>query len=328
MLLKPFAKNNIYRFASSTSKKKGLKSCRRLELTDQVSPAMPSQEALSLAQQYAVFENAEAGGQLMTKNVPSNQAQRQVITNRGKKSPFKADVRLVTCVHGKMSQIDPTFASLVVLEYHLGCIGGSHRYDTVATRLAFKSNETKHLQDEPFVKAYAPFKQSKMMDAVPVEHSDKWKAEGNVGASFTPANAGLTIGKESEKKYNLDSCAFGQAFPEFTDGKAGTDAVIWEMRENKTKKVGVPDTFRVAFLIQRTNLEKFLGHFSLDLHAGIWFAATQSFKSVCGLIEVDDPIIFDPSLPSQPEDTDIVSYCLGEYVNQEKLESLAPVHLI
>ena len=288
---------------------------------------MPSQQALSLAQQYAVVENVEEGGQLMTKNVPSTQAQRQVITNRGKKSPFKADVRLVTCVHGKMSETDSTPASLVVLEYHLGCTGGRHRYDTVTTRLAFENKETKKLEEEPFVRAYAPFKQSKRMDAIDVEHSKKWKAEGTLGASFTPANLGTTIGKESEKKYNLDSCAFGQAFPEYTDGKPGTDAIIWEIRENKIKGVGVPDTFRVAFLIQRTNLEKFLGHFSLDLYAGIWFAATQSFKSICGLIEMDDPIIFDPSLPPQTEDTDTVSSSLGEYVSQDKLQSLAPVHL-
>lgn len=294
----------------------------------QDSPKMPSQMELSCVKQYAVLENIEEGGQLMTKNVPSNQAQRNIVTNRGKRSPFKADVRLVACVHGKMSEDTSTPASLVVLEYHLGCTGGRHRYDSVTTRLAFDSAKPKNSKDEPFVKSYAPFKLSKMMDAVEIEHTQKWKAEGNAGANFTPANVGLTLGKESEKKYNLDSCAFGQAFQEFSDGKSGTDAILWELRENKTKGIGVPDTFRVALLIQRTDSEKFLGHFSLDLHAGIWFAATQSFKSVCGLVEVDDPIIFDPSLPPQTDDVEINASNLGQFIEQEKLQKLTPVHLL
>ena len=279
-------------------------------------------------QQYTVFENTEQGGQLMTKNFPSTQAQRNVVTSRGKKSPFKADVRLVICVHGKMSESNPTLASLVILEYHLGCTGGRHRYSSVTTRLAFQSHEAKNLIEEPFVRAYAPFKKSEMMDATEVEYTKNWNLEGNIGASFGPASAGVNPSKGSEKKYKIDSCAFGQAFPEYTDGKAGTDAVLWELRENEIKKVGVPDTFRIALLIQRTDSKRFLGHFSLDLHGGIWFAATQSFKSFCGLIEVDDPIIFDPSLPPQVEDIDINVSRLGEYTNQVKLQSLCPVHLL
>ena len=72
------------------------------------------------------FENLEEGGQL-TKNVPSTQAQREVTTNGGKRSPFKADVRLVACMHGTMSDDEESMpASLVVLEYHLVCTGKKH----------------------------------------------------------------------------------------------------------------------------------------------------------------------------------------------------------
>ena len=289
---------------------------------------MPSQAELSSVQQYAVFENNEGSGQLMTKNFPANQAQRQVITNRGKRSPFKADVRLVTCVHGRLSEDKPTPASLIVFEYHLGCTGGRHRYESVTTRLAVSSQVPKEANREPFVMSYAPFKESKLLDAVEIEHTKRWKAEGNAGASFTPANINGVLGRESEKKYVLDASAFGQAFQEFSDGKAGTDAVLWELRENKIKGIGVPDTFRIALLIQRTNSERFLGHFSLDLYGGIWFAATQSFKSICGLIEVDDPIIFDPSLPPQLDDVKIDPANLAVFTDQQKLQTLTPVHLL
>lgn len=265
---------------------------------------MPTQSELSASQNYAFFENLEEGGQLKTKNVPSAQAQRDVITNRGKSSPFKADVRLVTCVHGTINEDDSTLASLVVLEYHLACTGKKHRYNSLTTRLAFRSQEPQDLKDEPFVKAYAPFKFSEVMDPVEVEYTKKLTAELSAGLSFTPANAGATLGRETEKKYKLNDFAFGQAFPEFTDGKSGSDAILWELRENETKGVGVPDTFRLALLIHRANTEKFICKFSLDLHAGIWFAATNSFKKVCGIIDVDDPIIFDPSSRPQGETTE------------------------
>jgi hypothetical protein len=289
---------------------------------------MPSQAELGCTQQYAFFDNPDEGGQLMTRNVPSTQAQRNVVTNRGKKSPFKADVRLVTCVHGKMKKDETILGSLIVLEYHLGCTGGTHRYTSVITKLAFQNQNTKDLKDEPFVKRFAPFQQSKMMDPIEVEHAEKRQAELNLGVGFTPATAGGKLGGENERKYKLDSCAFGQAFPEYTDGKSGSDAIVWEIRENKTKGVGVPDTFRVALLIQRAHSEKFVCSFSLDLHAGIWFAATQTFRKVCGIIEVDDPILFDPSLKSQGETLGISSTDLGEFDNQEILEKLSPIHLV
>ncbi len=290
--------------------------------------AMPSQEAFQGGQNYDFYDDDGQGGQLMTRNTPSTQAQRQVTTNRGKKSPFKADVRLVTCVHGKMSEDDSTAASLLVFEYHLGCTGGKHRYTSLTTKLAFRSESPQLLIDEPFVKTYAPFKLSEMMDPVEVEYSKKRTIEGNLGATFTPANAGLTLSGESEKKYRRDSCLLGQAFPEFTDGKSGSDAVLWELKENTIKEIGVPDTFRVAVLIQRATSNKFLCDFTLELHAGIWFAARGHFRKVCGLIDEDDPIIFDPSLGPQGETVGLTSSRLSEFIDDKRLQDLTPIHYL
>ena len=166
----------------------------------------------------------------------------------------------------------------------------------MTTRLAVRSQEPQNLKDEPFVIAYAPFKLSEMMDPVEVEYTEKLNMELSAGASFAPTNVELKLGGESEKKYKMNDFAFGQAFQESTDGKFGSDAILWELRENETKGAGVPDTFRLA---QRANTKKLIGTFSLDLHAGIWFAAAKSFKKVCDMLEEDDPIIFDPSLGPQ-----------------------------
>lgn len=273
-----------------------------------------------------MFEDPTEGGQLMTKNKPSTQTQRPVITNRGKRSPFKADVRLVSCIHGNMSDLDPTAASLIVIEYHLICTG-EHRYTSLVTRLGVQNHRPGDPRDEPFVKAFAPFKQSENLDSVDVEHSQKKRAEASTGLSFTPAELSLLVGWEAERKYNIQTSAVGQAIEEYTDGKSGSDAVVWELKENKTKQAGVPDTFRVALLVQRANSEKFVGDFALQLHGGLWFAASNGFKNFVGIIEEDDPIIFDPSLPPQGDVAGIAPSCLGIFANQQTLQSLTPFHL-
>lgn len=107
-----------------------------------------------------------------------------------------------------------------------------------------------------------------------------------------------------------------------TDDEPSTDVILWEMRENKIKGVGVPDTFRVVILVQQANHGKFLVDFSLDLHGGIWLAATETFKSVCGLAEADGPIIFNPLLGPQGETAHVRATCLAQYTDQEKLKSL------
>ena len=99
----------------------------------------------------------------MTRNVPSTRSQRDVATNRGKRSSFKADVRLVTCVHGKVSEEESTLASLILLGYHVGFTRERHVYNSIDTRLAIRSQVPKDLKDEPFVKAYAPFKLSEVI---------------------------------------------------------------------------------------------------------------------------------------------------------------------
>ena len=246
-----------------------------------------------------------------------------------KKSPCKADVRLVSCVHGVLSETDHTEASLIVLEYHIICTGGAHRYTRLDTRLAFRNQREGEPRREPFVKAFAPFKQSEMLGPVEIEHSKRNTNEISAGLSFTPGELGATLGRESEKTYRLPSFALGQAFEEYTDGKPGSDAIFWELVENKTKTDGVPDTFRVALLIQRANSEQFLCDFTLGLHGGVWFAVESAFKKFCGIVDTVDPIIFDPALPPQGETESIDPQTLGNFAKDRMLlQSLAPVHLL
>ena len=246
-----------------------------------------------------------------------------------KKSPCKADVRLISCIHGVLSETDRTEASLIVLEYHLICTGGAHRYTRLNTRLGFRNQCQGEPRREPFVKAFAPFKQSEKLDAVDVEHLKRTTNEISAGLSFAPAELGAAIRQESEEKYSLPCFAQGKSFQEFTDGKPGTDAIFWELTENKTKAVGVPDTFRVAVLIQRANSEKFLCDFTLVLQGGVWFAVENAFKKFCGLMDIDDPIIFDPALPPQGETESIDAQMLGKFaIDRTLLQSLAPVHLL
>ncbi|KAL8797577.1 MAG: hypothetical protein Q9195_000394 [Heterodermia aff. obscurata] len=289
---------------------------------------MPSQSELATTKQYDFSNDSSGGGQLMSKKVPRTETQPQVITNR-KKSPYKADVRLISCVHGVLSETDRTEASLIVLEYHLVCTGGAHRYTRLNTRLEFRNQCQGEPRREPFVKAFAPFKQSEMLDPVEIEHSKRETGEISAGLSFTPGELGASLGREREKKYKVTHFALGQAFEEYTDGKPGSDAIFWELIENKTKTVGVPDTFRVALLIQRAHSEKFLCDFTLGLHGGVRFAVDNAFKKIIGIVDDVDPIIFDPALPPQGEIESMDPQNLGDFAKDRMLlQSLAPVHLL
>ena len=99
---------------------------------------MPNQSELSDPRPYVFFDNLAEGGQFKTKNVPSTEPQRNVITNRGRDTSFKADVSLITYVHGKIDEDGPTPASLVVLVFHVSC-SGRYRYNSLTTSITFES---------------------------------------------------------------------------------------------------------------------------------------------------------------------------------------------
>lgn len=292
---------------------------------------MPSQLEFLEAQKFQILDNPNSGGELKTKNTPATQLQRSIVTNRGKASNLKADVRLVTCVHGKKIPEDDAYASLIVFEYHLTCTGIEHRYRRLETKWAFRNQKSTDLRDEPIVEVYAPFKHSENIDSVEVEHSNKFTAGGNAGATFTSANAGMNFSKESEGKDKRNHSAVGSTYPGYTDGKRGTDAVGWELKENKKKAVGVPDTFRLALLLSRVHSEPLVGTFSLELDAGFKFAVAQTWKNffgIAGTEGTDDLICFDPALGPQGEISGINPDCLGKFRDQVQIQNLSAVHLL
>ena len=290
---------------------------------------MLSQSELIATKQLIFFEDPDECGELRTKNLPPTQEQRPVITNRVKDTPLKADVRMVSCIHGRMSDSEPTSASLVVFEYHVGCMGGSYRCTSLKTRLAFTSYGPEGSQSRPLITAYEPSRQLESYAPIEVEYTKKRKAEGSLGARFAPAEAGITLGGESEEKYKSLHYASFEAFPESPpDGTPEPCAVEWQFRANEKTQMGIPDTFRVALLIERKNLDKFKCTFTLKLHVGRWIAASNFIKKVVGRPEGDDPIIFNPLLEPQGEVKGINASSLGEYKDPEKLRRLTPLHLL
>lgn len=208
---------------------------------------MPSQGDMIASLSFEFLIDPQKGGQLRTKNNPAAPEQRNIITTRGEKTPYKADVQLVTCVHGRLSEKETTPASLVVIEYHVGCTGSRQRYASLETELTFTNHDTPNAHDKPFVKAWAPFKRFEMIDPVEVDYTKKVKVGGSVGASFTPANASTILSTETEKKYKGFSYARGQSFPSSVYAASNFDRILWELREDKLKHVGVPERFASPF---------------------------------------------------------------------------------
>ena len=226
-----------------------------------------------------------------------------------------------------MSDSDPTLASLVVFEYHLGGMGGGYRYKSVRTRLAFTSYGAEESQNRPLIAKFEPAKQLNKDVPTEVEHKTKRRAEVSLGARFAPAEADLKLGEETEEEYKLPYHASFQAFPESPlDGTSEPYAVEWEFWPNKKTKTGIPDMFRVAVLIERKNSDRFECTFTLKLNVGGWPAVSKALKAVFGRPESDSPIIFDPSRKPQGEVKGINASSLGDYKDSAKMRRLGPIH--
>ena len=244
-------------------------------------PKMPSQSDLVAAKQFVFIEDPEEGGQLRTQNRPATQEQRPNITNRVKETSLKAEVRLVSCVHGKMNDSEPTSASLVVIEYHLGCIGGKYRFDSLKTRLAFTGYGPEDHQNRPLITKYEPSIQLEPYASTEVDNIRKLKAEGRLGVTCAPADAGITLGKETEEKYKSMYSASFEAFREYLpDGTTEPYAIEWRFKSNDKTKMGMPEILRVALLLERKNSDKFKCTFTLKLRGDLLSAASDIFKKV------------------------------------------------
>lgn len=159
------------------------------------------------------------------------------------------------------------------------------------------------------------------------EKKTKEAALQNISATG-PGGIGLTLGgnlaRGGEAQYSKRYAQLLQASRHVSQaGSLGYDTAWWNMQENQVLRDGIPTTFRIAVLLQRASLDKgFVGNFEMKLDAGTWYKVKGRWNDFWGLVEPDDPILFDPTLAPIGEVEGIDPGNLGALRKGEDLQTL------
>ncbi|KUJ11641.1 uncharacterized protein LY89DRAFT_722750 [Mollisia scopiformis] len=269
------------------------------------------------------YDGPVGDGAFKTHNRTPDQIQRLVITDRGAESYFKASVRMITCVHGHMETIDniPSRpATLLVVEYRLHPKSG-HSFNDVYTSFTFKEARTTPVGNSasPQVIAFAPFRRPRHWDKLESTVKKTQDLGLKLGVSGgAPVTAEVSGDSSVEETHLQQYFAKGAADIQNNDDTGLDDTIWWTLEQNRKQKLGVLPVFRVAVLIERQNMEDFVGIFKMDIHGSFNYLVGQVGGQVSRFFRrtsLDDPVNFSPTkMPLQGKTNGINPASLGSLV--------------
>lgn len=281
---------------------------------------MPSQTELHSRRQYAIIEADREEGSLKTRNVPADEVQREVVTQRDE-TAFSVYVTLATCVHGRLDGPNSDLASLLIFEYEIHSKEENSVVKSLTTSFEFSYTSP----GSPDVKAYAPYVRRKYnFSTGEVKHTHG--IEGNASLNAGPGEIGTTLSKQKETAHEQQYFEKVESDLGYNDTQKRRDRISFFFSQNQSQKLGVTPFFRTAILLKRSDQVPFQAVFKLKFDGGFMYNASQTFKSVFGKVP-DDPINFNPfieSLLGEVQIDDINQ--LGKYAHGRELDkSLAPI---
>lgn len=277
-----------------------------------------------------VYEDPSKGAAYKTSNL-ENQFQRPIVTARGQKSTaYKATVTLKTCIHGHLdkSAPSPVPATLIVLEYSLNAIA-KNKYSTAFTSLEFapyvepgKDKKKVTTGKSPEVIAWGPHT-SKTHVTTALQSKDKHRKFEGLNLNVLGNGGGIdgTWGSSTTTEGTKTYFQLLQSDKSLSgDAGTGYDGVWWHLAQNEYEDDGVPPKIVTAVLVQReSEIEKFQCKFVLNLQAESWHKVRKTWERFWK-IAVDDPIWFDPTMPSVGGDE--IPPCMGQYLGRLKVDEL------
>lgn len=285
---------------------------------------MPSQVDLSQVKEYPFYDHEDQGGQTKSRNEPPERIQRQNVRNSRKSDTFKIDVDLYTCVHGTLDPIKREKASLIIFDFQLVCVKGSGLFKYAKFEFEFTNKADKRLG--PAVRAYAPFRTEDRSNTTIADVEATQKLELKAGVDQVGTVEG-SMGREKRISYQnryFDRGTGGRYYQSSGDRYNG---VWWSLNQSKKPGVreGIRANFRAAILLRRDSDDEFLGTFSLDTNAGVFYGLQSKINDWRGIVEPDDPINFDPGYPPQGECRGIDHTNLGSLAEGDKLKELVAI---
>lgn len=269
------------------------------------------------------YDGPVSDGQFKTYNLTPSEVQRFTITDRGADSYFKSSVRIITCIHGHMEEVEGVPnqpATLLVVEYRLHPKAG-HSFDSVYTSFTFRDREDTPEADRanPQVVAYAPFRRPRKWDQTvgDVKKTRDLGFAGGPGGNL-PLNAEGHANFGTEESHLQQYFAKGSANVHYNNSTGLDDTVWWSLEQNKNQKLGILPVFRVALLLTRDNFADFIGDFRMDVKGSFSYRFDQTSSSIVRFfrrLPIDDPVNFSPAQkPLQGELRELDKNALGELI--------------
>jgi hypothetical protein len=222
-----------------------------------------------------------------TKNDPKDPYQRETVTERRGPVDIKCNAREV--IHGDFAPDTNEFATLLVYDFHFNAMKRFRRIASASITIMFSSSIAG--TSAPVVQSMAPFG---LYSLLPTMQDEKFTREGNIQGQA--GYAGVSLGtsykwsNEISRTTNDDTSLVGATV---CDRYGKVVGVNWVLHENETTNTGVPSFMRGAILLKRKHDEMFECTFKINVEAD-WKTEISRFLGSKG---IDDPILFDPSLP-------------------------------
>jgi hypothetical protein len=264
---------------------------------EQDEPLAPPEEDVAFAVDIGISRTGDAGSAFHTTNDPAHPLQRTPWTMR-KSSALDVRIVCLDVIHGLIGS-GPSksamyqFATLIVLEFRFDPRKIGRRIASAEVEMVF-SGDAPGAQD-PIVAAIAPEGRLSM------EQTEKtiettYGVHGKIGAEITPATAHVgakwerTVGAPPKK--NATTVTGSTSLNNRTYGDV--NSATWNLMENSMTQTGIPAAMRTAILLHRADEERFRCVFSLKIKAD-W---KSEMSNMGGSTPTDDPVLFDPTVPS------------------------------
>ncbi|OIW28298.1 hypothetical protein CONLIGDRAFT_371755 [Coniochaeta ligniaria NRRL 30616] len=233
-------------------------------------------------------EGGDDGSGFRFQNDPARPQQRSNITER----KGAIDVRCVgkDVIHGYLKSGDEP-ATLIVYEFQFDPRKPGRRIISGDANFLFSPRNGGG--SEPEVLKIAPKGRMTLVQTRQTESITNG-AEGKLGAAQFGAELGGTVKWEKTvSRETTDATTIVGTIDTKGRNYGAPNAVSWTLMENKSTKTGVPAFFRTAVLLKREDDSEFESSFDIKVSADM----ASRFASLFGKTPIDDPIIYDPSMP-------------------------------
>lgn len=225
-----------------------------------------------------------------TENASSSDFERKNVVERTGGN-VHIQLQLLDVRHGKYDDDDESGeATLLVFRFRFDPQKSSSR--VIRATVTFEFFPSRINSQTPVIDAIAPEGRFTVAPTKDQESTTKG-TELSLSAPGVPIiGASLTAKLEKAKTRDISDATIIAGSMNLGTGKNKGDYTVaaWNLQENKHRKNGIPDSAKVAILLQRKNNEQFNAKVHVKATCDLVTRLQDSFRS----IPIDDPILFDP----------------------------------